>query len=103
MNEKPIKKQSFLQGTAILAMATVIVKLMGFLFKTPLNYIIGEQGSSYFYNAYKVYDVLLMISTTGLPVAVSRMSSETTRRSGASSKRRCMCSSVSASSEAWAC
>lgn len=76
MNEKPIKKQSFLQGTAILAMATVIVKLMGFLFKTPLNYIIGEQGSSYFYNAYKVYDVLLMISTTGLPVAVSRMIAE---------------------------
>ena len=76
MNEKPIKKQSFLQGTAILAMATIIVKLMGFLFKTPLNYIIGEQGSSYFYNAYKVYDVLLMISTTGLPVAVSRMIAE---------------------------
>lgn len=76
MNEKPIKKQSFLQGTAVLAMATVVVKLMGFLFKTPLNYIIGEQGSGYFYNAYKVYDVLLMISTTGLPVAVSRMIAE---------------------------
>lgn len=76
MNEKPIKKQSFLQGTAILAMATIVVKLMGFLFKTPLNYIIGEQGSSYFYNAYKVYDVLLMISTTGLPVALSRMIAE---------------------------
>ena len=41
--------------------------------KTPLNYIIGETGSSYFYNAYRVYDVLLMISTTGLPVAMSRM------------------------------
>lgn len=76
MSDKSIKKQSFLQGTAILAMATVIVKLLGFLFKTPLNYIIGEQGSSYFYNAYKVYDVLLMISTTGLPVAVSRMIAE---------------------------
>lgn len=46
---------------------TLIVKLLGFLFKTPLNYIIGETGSSYFYNAYRVYDVLLMISTTGLP------------------------------------
>ena len=75
MNEQP-KKQSFLQGTAILAAATLIVKLLGFLFKTPLNYIIGEEGSSYFYNAYKVYDVLLMISTTGLPVAMSRMISE---------------------------
>ena len=73
MNEKPVEKQSFLHGTAILAAATLIVKLLGFLFKTPLNYIIGETGSSYFYNAYKVYDVLLMISTAGLPVAMSRM------------------------------
>ena len=68
--------QNFLQGAAILAAATLIVKLLGFLFKTPLNYIIGETGSSYFYNAYRVYDVLLMISTTGLPVAMSRMISE---------------------------
>ena len=59
-----------------MAAATLIVKLLGFLFKTPLNYIIGETGSSYFYNAYRVYDVLLMISTTGLPVAMSRMISE---------------------------
>ena len=44
MNDQPIKKQTFLQGTAILAMATVLVKLMGFLFKVPLNNIIGEDG-----------------------------------------------------------
>lgn len=67
MKDESMKKQNFLQGAAILAAATLIVKLLGFLFKTPLNYIIGETGSSYFYNAYRVYDVLLMISTTGLP------------------------------------
>ena len=76
MKDESMKKQNFLQGAAILAAATLIVKLLGFLFKTPLNYIIGETGSSYFYNAYRVYDVLLMISTTGLPVAMSRMISE---------------------------
>ena len=76
MNEKPAKKQSFLQGTAILAAATILVKLMGFLFKTPLNNIIGKGGFGYFNTAYDVYNVLLMISTTGLPVAMSRMISE---------------------------
>lgn len=76
MNERPIKKQSFLQGTAILAMGTILVKLMGFLFKTPLNNIIGSTGFGYFNSAYDVYNVLLMISTTGLPVAMSRMISE---------------------------
>ena len=57
MKDESMKKQNFLQGAAILAAATLIVKLLGFLFKTPLNYIIGETGSSYFYNAYRVYDV----------------------------------------------
>lgn len=76
MKDESMKKQNFLQGAAILAAATLIVKLLGFLFKTPLNYIIGETGSSYFYNAYRVYDVLLMISTTGPAVAMSRMISE---------------------------
>ena len=57
-------------------MATVLVKLMGFLFKVPLNNIIGEDGFGYFNTAYDVYNVLLMISTTGLPVAMSRMISQ---------------------------
>ena len=76
MDDKAIHQQTFLQGTAVLAMATVLVKLMGFLFKVPLNNIIGETGFGYFNTAYDVYNVLLMISTTGLPVAMSRMISE---------------------------
>ena len=76
MNDRSIKKQAFLQGTAILAMGTIIVKLFGFLFKVPLNNIIDDEGFGYFNTAYDVYNVLLMISTTGLPVAMSRMISE---------------------------
>ncbi len=70
------KKQSFLHGTALLALATAIVKVIGALYKIPLNAIIGEQGFSYFNTAYEIYAVLLMISTAGLPIAMSRMISE---------------------------
>ncbi len=70
------KKQSFLHGAALLAMATAIVKVIGALYKIPLNAIIGTQGFSYFNTAYDIYSVLLMISTAGLPVAMSRMISE---------------------------
>ncbi len=72
MSETP-KKQSFLHGTVLLAMATAIVKVIGALYKIPLNAIIGEQGFSYYNTAYEIYTVLLMISTAGLPVAMSRM------------------------------
>ena len=70
------KKQSFLHGAALLAAATVIVKVIGALYKLPLNNIIGSQGFGYFNTAYDIYTVLLMISTAGLPVALSRMISQ---------------------------
>ena len=70
------KKQTFLYGTAMLAMATAIVKIIGAIYKIPLNAIIGKQGFSYYSTAYEIYNVLLMISTAGLPVAMSRMISE---------------------------
>ena len=70
------KKQSFLHGAALLAGATAIVKIIGAFYKIPLNAIIGAQGFSYFYTAYEIYSVLLLVSTAGLPVAVSRLSSQ---------------------------
>ena len=70
------KKQNFLQGTALLAMATAIVKIIGAFYKIPLNAIIGEKGFGYFNTAYEIYNVLLMISTAGLPVAMSSMISQ---------------------------
>ena len=45
------RKQNFLQGTALLAMATAIVKVIGAIYKIPLNAIIGKPGFSYFSTA----------------------------------------------------
>ena len=73
---EPVKKQNFLQGAALLAMATVIVKLIGAFYKLPLQRIIGADGFSYFSTAYNVYSMLLLISTAGFPVAMSRMISQ---------------------------
>ena len=70
------KKQSFLHGTMLLAMSTAIVKVIGAFYSIPLNAIIGEQGFGYYSTAYEIYTLLLMISTAGLPVAMSRMISE---------------------------
>ena len=70
------KKQSFLHGAALLAIATAIVKLIGAFYKIPLKMIIGDQGYGYFVTAYDVYSVLLLISTAGFPVAMSRMISQ---------------------------
>ncbi len=70
------KKQNFLHGAALLALATAAVKIIGALYKIPLKMVIGDKGFGYFGSAYQIYSVLLMISTAGLPVAMSRMISE---------------------------
>ncbi len=72
------KKQNFLYGAALLAIATAIVKVIGALYKIPLKMTIGDQGYGYFCTAYEIYSVLLLISTAGLPVAVSRLISQNT-------------------------
>ena len=70
------KKQSFLHGTMLLAMSTAIVKVIGAFYSIPLQAIIGDQGFGYYSTAYEIYTILLMISTAGLPVAMSRMISQ---------------------------
>ena len=70
------KKQTFLHGTALLALSTAIVKVIGAFYSIPLKGIIGDQGFGYYSTAYEIYTLLLLISTAGLPVAMSRMISQ---------------------------
>ena len=82
------KKQTFLHGAALLAMATAIVKIIGALYKLPLKMVIGDEGYSYFSSAYDIYTVLLLVSTAGLPVAMSRMISQATSLNDSAQARR---------------
>ncbi len=70
------QKQNFLHGAAILAVGVVIMKILGAIYKIPLRNILGDTGYGYFNAAYVIYNVLLTIATAGLPVALSRMISE---------------------------
>jgi stage V sporulation protein B len=70
------KKQGFLQGAAVLTLGTILVKLIGALYKIPMNRIIGTEGFGHFNVAYSIFSVLLTVSTAGLPIAVSRMVSQ---------------------------
>ena len=71
-----MKKQNFLHGAAILTVSAVIIKILGAIYKIPLYNILGTQGTADFNYTYNIYNVLLMFSTAGLPVAVSRLIAE---------------------------
>lgn len=66
-------QNGFMKGAAILSVSTLVVKALGLLFSIPLANFISAEGMSYFYGAYDIFTVFLMLSTAGLPIAVSRM------------------------------
>lgn len=76
MEQKKRKQQGFLQGAAILVASTVIVKIIGAVFKIPLSNLIGDLGFGYFSSAYDLFLPIYSLSMAGLPVAVSRMVAE---------------------------
>jgi len=71
--ESTRKKHSFLQGALILTVAALIVKIIGALFKIPLNYILGGDGMGFFSTAYDLYMPIYVLSNAGLPVAIARV------------------------------
>lgn len=61
-----------IQGS-ILAIASIVVRLIGMVYRIPLTNIIGKQGNGYYTAAYGVYNILLILSSYSMPVAVSKM------------------------------
>lgn len=71
---------SFMHGAIILLVANIVVKLIGAIFKIPLTYILGEEGMGYFSTSYQVYTWMFIVATAGIPVAISKMISESSAR-----------------------
>lgn len=60
----------------MLAAATVLVKIIGAIYKIPLTNLIGMEGYAYFTGAYDIYVPIYSISMAGLPIAVSKLVSQ---------------------------
>ena len=67
------KTKSIIGGMTVLGLAGVICKLVGVLYSIPLTWMIGTQGLGVYNAVFPAYNLLLTISSAGLPVAVSRL------------------------------
>lgn len=74
--QKAADRRLFFSGVLFLGAANIIVKVIGLFFKIPMSYSLGDVGMGYFNSAYQIYTWLYMLSTAGLPVAVSILISE---------------------------
>ena len=76
MNSDNRPSNSFVKQAAILAAASIAVRILGFLYKLPLTDLIGDEGNAIYGIGYNVYNLFLVISSAGLPAAISKLVSE---------------------------
>lgn len=73
---KKLKKSSFIEGAFIATLCIIISKILGVIYVIPFYDIIGEQGGTLYGYAYNIYNVFLTISSAGIPLAISKLTSE---------------------------
>ena len=67
------KKNGVLVQAGILAAASMIVRIIGLLYRAPLTAIIGDEGNGYYGTAYNIYTIILMVSSYSMPSAISKL------------------------------
>lgn len=67
---------SFLKQATILAVASIFVRFLGMIYRFPLTNMIGDRGNAIYSAGYYIYTFLLILSSAGLPVAISKLVSE---------------------------
>ena len=70
---KSNKKNNFLLQGAILAIASIISRVIGLIYKVKVIGIIGDLGGSYYACSFEIYSIALIISSYSLPTAVSKL------------------------------
>ena len=74
--EKTRNANFFVRQAAILAAVGILARLLGFLYRIPLTDLIGDEGNGIYTIGYNVYNFFLIVSSAGLPAAISKLVSE---------------------------
>lgn len=67
---------ALVKQAAILAVASMIVRVMGLIYRWPLTNMIGDDGNGLYGTAFNIYLLFFILSSGGLPAAISKMVSE---------------------------
>ena len=67
------KQRSLVGGISVLGMAGLICKVVGVLYRIPLANMIGGEGLGLYQQVMPAYNLLLTVTSAGIPVAISRM------------------------------
>ncbi len=66
-------KNSFITQGSILAVSGIIVRIIGLVYRIPVTNILGTRGGAIYGAAFDVYNILLLLSSMSMPLAVSKL------------------------------
>lgn len=67
------KRNSLIVQGSILALAGIVTKIIGFIYRIPMANMLGEQGNGIYSVSFGIYNVALTLSSYSLPLAVSKL------------------------------
>lgn len=71
-----MKNKTFFKGAIILIIFNLIGKAIGAIYRIPLAGILGSEGMGQYQLVFPLYCLILTISTSGVPVAISKLVAE---------------------------
>ena len=73
MVAKQKKNNSFLMQGMILAVAGIITRIIGIVYRIPVANILGTEGQGFYATAFSIYNIALLLTSYSLPLAVSKL------------------------------
>ena len=70
------KKHAVIKQASFLMIATLICRVIGLLYRSPLHRIMGDVGDGYYTFAFEWYSMILLIASYSIPMAVSKVMAE---------------------------
>ena len=89
-----MKKNGFIKGAVILIVFNLIGKVVGAVYRIPLANLLGLQGMGEYQLIFPLYSFLLSVSTSGVPVAISKLVSEYNSQNRVQDSKRLLKSAI---------
>lgn len=67
------KQNNFIVQGSILAIASLLSRVIGLLYRVPMTNIVGDEGMGYYNVAFQIYNIALVISSYSMPLVVSKL------------------------------
>ena len=68
--------KSFVKGALVLSIAGILAKCLGALYRIPFARLASDECGAIYALVYPIYNLLLALSTAGIPLALSKLVAE---------------------------